>query len=70
MVPLVVQEEEASPLAPKKVKIESSVGRTRTRKLKKKNTPPPQVPKPILEADVKEEEDEKMDNIPLSQRTL
>ena len=46
---MIIEEEEASPLAPKRERIELNVAGTQRRRLKKKNTPSPQVPETILE---------------------
>ena len=59
---LPTQEEEASLLAPKKIKMKTPVKRTRRKKVIRKVIPFPLVPKVILV-----EEDEE-DNLPLSQR--
>ena len=59
-------EEEALPLVPKRLRVEAQVPNTKRRKSKKKTTSIPHVLEIILvKANVEDEEDEKMDYVPL-----
>ena len=68
-MPLTSQEEEASPSTSKKVRIESTMGGSHRRKLKKNDTPLPQLPKTIPKVKVEEEDMEQIEYVFLSQRT-
>ena len=61
--PVENKEEEASPSDPKKARVEPIVARTKTKGLKKKNTPSSQVSKTILKAK-DEEQGEKIEFFP------